>query len=548
MSGVPFLLEFFSSVALLLFATQMVRRAVDRAAGARIRMAISKSVKGRGRACLIGAIIALILQSSSATGLLVAAFAEKGLLALAPALALMLGADLGSSLAAQLLSIRSDILTNLLLLSGVVFAMVASSGVWRQVGRALVGIGLILFSLKLIVSVSMSLREAAIFLEIAESIATAPLLAFMLGAILTWFAHSRIATVLLVVSLSGAGIVSEPLGVCLILGANVGSGLVPIVAGSQLGDAAKQVLVGNIVFRFVGALLGLVLLAMVPDFTSYLGADPARRLLNLHLAFNVILAAMFLPFLSPVASLLKRFVGGADGFQMANFSSLQGVDFDRPDLALAAANREVSKLSGAVELMLNQIILTFSESDQTRREKISQLDDEVDRLQHGIKLFLSRLLRTELSANQRRECPGLLLFTTSLEHGGDIIDNDQRKRAAKRQRNGVSFSESGWKEIEALHGRAMSHMRLAVTVFTTRDVTLAKELVADKDDFRKIERAAVDNHFQRLKDGTAASIETSDIHLDILRDLKRIMAYLTSAAHPILETHGALRNSRLIAE
>jgi phosphate:Na+ symporter len=206
------------------------------------------------------------------------------------------------------------------------------------------------------------------------------------------------------------------------------------------------------------------------------------------------------------------------------------------------------RLADTVELMLQETILTFRDGDESRRVHISRLDDEVDRLQEAIKLYLTRLTRQPLGEEDTRRCFDLILFITNLEHVGDIIDRGLLALAAKRQRNGVSFSPDGWSEIEALHQRVVEQMRLAVTVFVTRDLTLARELVTEKDRIREAERAATASHFRRLREGTIASIETSALHLDILRDLKRIAAHLTSVAHPILEANGALRTSRLVGD
>jgi phosphate:Na+ symporter len=206
------------------------------------------------------------------------------------------------------------------------------------------------------------------------------------------------------------------------------------------------------------------------------------------------------------------------------------------------------RLADTVELMLQETILTFRDGDESRRVEISRLDDEVDRLQEEIKLYLTRLTRQALGEEETRRCFDLILFTTNLEHVGDIIDRGLLGLAAKRQRNGVSFSEAGWDEIAALHRRVVEQMRLAVTVFVSRDLALARELVAEKDRIREAEKAAAESHFQRLRDGKIASIETSALHLDILRDLKRINAHIAAAAYAVLEKRGELLSSRLRQE
>jgi phosphate:Na+ symporter len=516
--------------------------------GAKLRHAIARATNSRLRACATGVGVATALQSSSATGLLVVAFAERGLIALAPALAVMLGADIGSTIVVQALSLKSAALAPALLLVGVGLVMISKTTLWQHIGRIVIGLALMILSLGLIVGASQPLRDQGIFTLVMQRLADDPVLALAMGALFTWVAHSSVAVILFVISLATVGALSPQLALALVLGANVGSGLIPLGLALRSPAAAKRVLLGNVAFRVIGAVIGIIGLNYATDLVALLGSDPARQIANAHTGFNVVLALIFLPVIDPVARLLTRLVRDAENPSDKRVNHLDDAALERPALALANATREVMRLADTVELMLQETILTFRDGDEGRRVHISRLDDEVDRLQEAIKLYLTRLTRQPLDEEDTRRCFDLILFITNLEHVGDIIDRGLLALAAKRQRNGVSFSEAGWGEISDLHQRVVEQMRLAVTVFVTRDLTLARELVAEKDKIRAAERAATESHFQRLRAGKIASIETSALHLDILRDLKRIAAHLTSVAHPILEANGALRTSRLVAD
>jgi phosphate:Na+ symporter len=548
MAGHTLILNLLGGVALLVWATQMVRKGVMQAFGARLRHAIGQATAGRLTACLTGLGVSTALQSSSATGLLVVAFAERGLIALAPALAVMLGADIGSTLVVQALSFKTAALVPLLLIVGVVAVSTAKTTWWQEVGRIVIGLALMILSLSLIVGASQPLREHEVFTLVMERLADDPLLALGMGALFTWLAHSSVAVILFVISLTGAGVLTVPLALAFVLGANVGSGLIPLGLALRSPAAAKRVLFGNLAFRLVGAALGLAALAHGSHLLPWLGTEASRQIANAHTGFNLVLALLFLPVVQPVARLLEKVVRDRESTAEKRVNHLNDDALERPAVALANATREVMRLADTVELMLQETIRTFREGDEGRRLEISRLDNEVDRLQEAIKLYLTRLTRQPLDEEDTRRCFDLILFTTNLEHVGDIIDRGLLALAAKRQRNGVSFSEAGWAEITALHQKVVDQMRLAVTVFVSRDLALARELVADKDRIRAAERAATESHFQRLRDGKIASIETSALHLDILRDLKRIAAHLTTVAHPILEAHGALRTSRLVHE
>ena len=547
MSGNAILIDLLAGVALLIWATRMVRTGVVRAFGDRLRNAIGRATANPLKAWATGVGVATAMQSSSATALLAISFAERGLITLAPGLALMLGADIGSTLAVQILAFKPTWLSSILLIVGVPLFTASSSSTWRQVGRIIIGIGLMIISLGIIVGASEPLRESPTLVYVLESISGDLGLAFVFGAAIAWLAHSSLAAVLLVIALASSGVVALPFSVAFVLGANVGSAFIPMGIAFRSVGTARRILVGNLVFRVTGAVALLALMMSVTIPLGFLGADPARALANVHTGFNVLLALIFLPMTFVAASLLERLMPDAPSSEpsVSRVNHLDEDALDRPAVALGAATREVMRLADTVQLMLQESINTFADSDERRRDEIARLEDEVDRLQEEIKLYLTKLTRQTLSEEDGRRCFDLILFTTNLEHAGDIIDKGILRLAARKKRNNLAFSEEGWHELQALHQRVVDQMRLAVTVFVTRDLDMARELVAEKDRFREAERLATESHLQRLREGTVASIETSALHLDLLRDLKRITAHLTTAGYPILEAHGALRGSRL---
>lgn len=545
MTGHTLLLNLLGGIALLIWATRMVKTGVLRAFGERFRRAVGQATAGPIRACLTGIAVATAVQSSSATGLIVVSFAERGLLTLAAALAVMLGADIGSTLVVQALSFNLSALAPLLLIGGVGAFMLSASSTVQQIGRITIGLALMILSLGMVVAASQALREGPALAMMLGHLADDPILAFVIGALLTWLVHSSVAMVLLVISLTAVGVVAPTLAMALVLGANVGSGLIPIGLSLRAPAAAKRVLFGNLAFRLLGALVVLALLDQVAPRIAGLEADPGRQVANFHTAFNLLVALAFLPLTQQAARLLERFVPESAAPGAPTIEHLDEALLDRPALALGSATREVMRLADMVEIMLREALLAFEEGGEKRRIEIKNLDNAVDRLQEEIKLYLTRLTRQPLSEEDSRRTFDLILFTTNLEHIGDIIDKSLLELARKKQRLHLSFSPVGWTEISSLHQRVVDQMRLAMTVFVTGDPQMARELVLEKDRIRLAERDAAGSHLGRLRAGTIASIETSALHLDILRDLKRINAHITSVAHPILEASGELRESRL---
>ncbi len=548
MDSHTFLLNLLGAVALLVWSIRMVKTGVLRAFGERFRHAIAGAVSNRVVACLTGAGVATAVQSSAATGLIVSGFAERGLIGLAPALAVMLGADVGSTIVVQAMAFNLQALVPLLLIGGVGLFMLVEKPIPRQIGRIVIGLALMVVALGMVKAAAEPLKQSELLALIMQRLGSDPLLALLIGALLAWLMHSSVAAILLVMSLAATGALGLAAAVALVLGCNIGSALIPL--GLSMGGpvAARRILVGNLAFRGAGAALALAFLPQIVAASTHLAGDAARQIANMHTLFNLAVALVFLPLTGVAAKLLESLLPEPKGENGRRVAHLDDALLDRPQVALAAAQREVMRLADNVEIMLRETILTFEQGSEPRRQEIKALDNEVDRLQEEVKLYLTRLTRQQLSEADSRRAFDLILFTTNLEHVGDIIDKSLLELAAKKQRLKVEFSPAGWREIQALHSRVVEQMRLAMTVFITGDLAMARELVAEKDRIRKAERDAMESHLQRLRDGTLASIETSALHLDILRDLKRINAHVTSVAYPSLEASGFLSGSRLKAE
>lgn len=545
MAGQSLLVSLLGGIALLLWSTRLVRTGIERAFGERLRQLIARVTSNRVAACASGVVVATALQSSSAAAMLVASFAERKLILLAPALAVMLGADIGSTMVVQALAFDLKAFVPAMLVAGVGLFTWSKPAMWRNLGRALVGVALMILSLGMIISASQPLQSDWLLTLVLQRLEGQPILALAVAALVTWAIHSSVAMILLVMVLTAAGSISPLLALTLVLGANVGSGLIAFGMNMAAGLATRRVVLGNLLFRLIGALAAILALPLLMPVVGYLG-EGGRLVANAHTVFNLVLALVFLPLTGMAAQLLERLL--SEPMPQPGERRIEHLDegsLKTPAVALSGAAREVLRTAEIVEVMLREVILTFEPQGQERVAAIKTLDDQVDQAQEQVKLYLTRLTRGPLSAADSRRAFDLILFSTNLEHVGDIIDKNLLELAAKRKRLGATFSEEGWRELQDMHGRAVEHSRLAVTVFVTRDLDMARQLVRAKDVVRAVERAATENHLRRLREGAVASMETSSLHLDILRDLKRIIAHLTDVAYPILEASGELKGSRL---
>lgn len=547
MSGTLVLLDAGGYVALLLWGMHMVQSGVSRAYGTDLRRVLGSALKHRVRAFLAGLGVTTALQSSTAVALIATSFAASGVVDLVPALAIMLGANVGTTLIVQALSFDASWLASLLFLVGLLAFNKADRTRVRDLGRVAIGLGLMLHSLHLLMETIRPLEGAPTVKVLFQTITAEPTVGVLVSAVITWISHSSVAIVLLVMSFVQANVISSQDALVLVLGANLGSAINPVFEGAK-GDnpANRRLPVGNLVNRIVGCILFLPILSYVAAALAFLDADPAREVANFHTFFNVAMAAIFIVPLRSFAGLISWFL--PDRTRATEPGTPQYLDtaaLDTPYVALANAAREALRMADVVENMLRNLIDVFANNDRKLITTTARMDDTLDKLHDAIKLYLSKISPETLNEETSRRYSDILTFTINLEHVGDIIDKNLLELAAKKIKHRLDFSVEGRADIRLMLTRLLDNLRLALAVFMTADATAARRLISEKETFRDMERAATESHFERLREGRLESIETSALHIDILRDAKRINSHITATAYPILDQAGVLRRSRV---
>ena len=545
-SGTETLLALIGGVALLLWGTRMVRTGFQRAYGVDLRRAIQASTSNRFLAFFAGIGVTAALQSSTATALIITSFATRSLIATAPALSVMLGADVGTTLVVQVLSFDVGWLSPLLILVGVIAFMAGHRTRQRDIGRVFIGLGLMLLALNLIVGASAPMAETAAVQSVIAAMAHEPFLALLIAGLLTWLAHSSLAMVLLVMSLALTATVPLSLAFALILGANLGGAIPPMIMNLRESAVSQQVPVGNFLFKILGCLAVFPLIEFVAPHVAAFDSDPARQVANFHTAFNLCLAVVFIGVTDTMAALCARLLPSTSTVEDPGTPRyLDPAALKSPAVALTCAAREALRMGDTIESMLLKCGTVLRTDDRKLTAEVVDMDDVVDRLHESIKLFLTEVSKRPLDEAQSRRCFEIFAFTTNLEHIGDIIDKNLMELAAKKIRYRLHFSDAGLNEIEELHRYVLDHLRIGLSVFMSGDVEVARRLIEEKSTFRDLERAASDNHLERLRSGLTATMETSSLHLDVLRDLKRIHSHIVAVAYPILEQAGELLETRL---
>ncbi|MGK2898403.1 MAG: Na/Pi cotransporter family protein [Burkholderiaceae bacterium] len=542
------LLNLLAAIALLVWGTNIVRTGVIRIFGENLRRVLAASLSNRLRAVLAGLAVTGLVQSSTATAVIISSFVGSGLVGMAAGLAVMLGAEIGTSLMAVVFSFDLSWLSPLLIFSGVVLFISNEKSSAGRFGRVAIGFGLITLALQLIVAATQPMISSPAIRGLIVGLPNDVFLDIVVGALLTMACYSSLAFVLLTATLAASGILPVTVALGMVLGANIGSGILAMLTSSGPPTVRLRLPLGSLLFKLGGCALAIPLLPQIHVLLQNHIPTVHAQVIAFHLGFNVVRAALFIAFTHPMARLVETLLpapvapASATRPRHLDPSALQ-----TPSLAISCAAREALHQADVVETMLNGILPVLRDNDLVLAEQLRNMDDTVDELYSAIKFYLTQISREALSQDEGRRWTDIVSFTINMEQIGDIIERVIQDIEDKKIRKNRRFSDAGMAEIVHLHERLTANLRLGMSVFLDGHVRDAKRLLEEKARFRDLEHEYAASHIARLQDHTAHSIETSSLHIDLISDLKRINSHICSIAYPILESAGALTKTRIRA-
>ena len=539
------LIELLGSIALLLWGLRMVRTGVMRSYGTNIKRFARRSEGKIFPAFLSGLIVAALLQSSTAAVLISASFAGQSLIGVSTAFITMLGADIGTSIAVLIASQKFTTLAPLLLAVGI-FGFIASKENKRQnVFRAISGLGMILLALILISSTAGDLAELREFKSLLEVFNNQPVFFVLLALVLTYLSYSSLAIVLLSVSFLATGVIGLNESLYIVLGANLGSGMLPLISSWNSSDLEKNPIIANLIVRSLCIVLFYPFVSVFSNFSiTFISVELVPAIY--HLSLNIFVAIIGIIFSKQFLSIsFGLFSENKIEGQLNNHNILESDDFSMPAVSLANAKREALRMAEVSQSMVVSSLSVIKDDNEMRRHEIIKKESIVDDFYDSIKLYIARILQEELSPKESQQALNILNFTTNMEHIGDIVNNSLMEISGRKIAKHIHFSKEGFSEIISIHEEVCANYDLAINTFVSNDCELAKVLYEKKQELHKLEKRSVSQHLQRIGKGVADSLDTSSMHIDVVRDYKRVNSLLSSIAYPILFASGEMLETRL---
>lgn len=551
MAIVTFLISLAGATMLLLYAVRMVRTGIERSYGASFQRVMTQQ-RNYMHASLVGVMMAIVLQSSAAVALLTSGFAASGMLNFPAGLAIVLGGDLGSALIIQILSFRMDWLVPLLLAIGGYLFVKTEAKKARQLGRILMGVAFILISLRFLREAMDPIRDSAFLPAVADYLARDYITAFLVGGALAFVMHSSVAAILMCVTLVQIGAIPFAAGMSLVFGANFGSAFIPVWLTRGMPVTARRIPYANLALRGSWALATLFA-ANLALRTGLLG-DPqgGQMLVNVHLAFNLSLLVLALPFCGRLQGMFEGLLPDQKKEQNSQparpVSALDLENVSNPSQALPSLKRELLRMSDLIETMFRPSLELYRSGNKDQIRAVQAIDEDVNHCLSGIRAFVAAIPPERYEKQDAKTARDLMEFAIRLETAGDVVAKRLAVLAGEMRAKGSTFSQEGWSELVQMHEGILANMKLASNVLISDDLESARLLSLEKTEIKRVERDSRKRHLRRLQHGTTESLETSDIHLETLRAFREFNSHIASIAYPVLYRNGQLLETRLVNE
>ncbi len=528
-------ISLFGGMLLLLYGIKLLNDGLQNVAGSKIRSLLRSLTSNRLAAVGGGAFITGLIQSSSATSVMLVGFVSAGLMSFRQTLAVILGADIGATLTVQLIAFHIYDYAVLLVGTGLSFTLFAKRMLFKNFGQGVLGFGFVFLSIKIMIEAMTPLQGNELFRQVFIALTDTPLIGIVLSAGVTALIHSSAATMGVALVLATSGLIPLPAAIYIILGANIGTCATAFVASLHSPAEARRVAWAHLLFKVFGVLLFLPLLVPFEHLVTITTKDLTRQIANANTLFNVIMAVVFLPFIGPFSKLVMKLVPEEGEGKKVGPMYLDEHVLGTPALALGQASREALRVSDIVREMLVDGVRVFQSDDPASIIAIKNKDNLIDLLDRHIRLYITRMSSSPITEAQSRRSMAVLEISRNLENIGDIIDRNIMPLALKRISKGITFSQEGLDEIISFHKKIIENFDTAISAFTSNDRDLANQVLRNKEELGMMERELVQTHLDRLRKGFRESIETSHIHLDLIGNFARINSLITHIIYPIID-------------
>ena len=536
-------------LAVFLYGMEQMAEALKKVAGDSMKQILARLTNSRIMGLITGAFVTAVIQSSSVTTVMLVGFVTAGLMSLSQAVGVILGADIGTTITAQIVAFKVTKYALLLVAVGFGLIFMGKRDHIKQYGHLIMGLGLIFFGMGIMSEGMQPLRSYEPFIALMQNVSN-PVIGILVATLFTALVQSSSATMGVVIAMALQGLISLEAGIALALGANIGTCATAGLAAIGKPREAVRVAVAHVSFKVVGVILIFPFIPYLADLVrdispaaavglagmDKLAAETPRQIANAHTIFNVGLAFVFLPFTNLFARFCEWIVPDRSLEAEAALVRATYLDeelIDTPTLALERARYEIGHMGEYVNQMLATSMPAFLAGDRERVKEVSEIDDKVDFLYSEIVAYLGKVSGKELMDSQARELSDLLSAVNDLESIGDIIETDAVGLAEQCFANDVRISEATQKVLGNLHGTIAVSVERALQSIAKNDEDVAQGVIAMKGDIQAQVEFAEQHQARRLVADAPNRIAAYSVEMEVIEKLKRIYYFAKRMAKTV---------------
>ena len=519
-------------LGLFLFGMQMMASGMQKAAGDKLRKILEVLTSNPFIAVLTGVIVTVLVQSSSTTTVMVVGFANAGLMNLSQAVGTIMGANIGTTITAQAVSFRLEVLALPAIGVGAALNFFSRRRLKRYIGQAILGFGLLFLGMTTMSSALSPLRDSPVFVNMLASFGQTPLLGILAGAIFTAALQSSSAATGVIIALSIQELLGFSSAMSLILGTNVGTCITALLASFGTTLAAKKAALAHIVFNFIGVILFLIIINPFSEIMMQTAQTVPRQVANAHTVFNIGNTLIVFPFFKPFVKLISSMVPGEEDAVDLGPKFLDKRMLKTPAVAIGSAHKEILRMANLSREMVKDSINAFVKEDHKLMVQVYQKEEILDSLEKEITVYLAELSLHSLTHEQSAEVTGLMHAVNDLERIGDHSETIIHLAEAKEGDN-LPFSEEAINELKYMYDRVDWMLDRSIEAFEHNDYFAARSVVEEDDVIDNLEKTLRKHHIERINE-KKCNPTSGVVYLDLLSNFERIADHATNVAQVVL--------------
>jgi len=543
-------------LVLFLYGMNKMSEGLKKSAGKGMRNILSALTNNRIIGLAVGAFVTMVIQSSSATTVMLVSFAQAQLLTFSQTLSVILGANIGTTVTAQLIAFKLTDYAFLMIIIGFALTIFSKKDSYKHLGESLLGFGILFLGMKVMSDSMRPLRDYEPFIAVMKDLEN-PVVGLIIGAVFTALIQSSSAFTGIVIVLAQQGLITLDAGIPLLLGANIGTCVTAGLASIGASREAKRVALAHVIFNTAGAILFLFWIPYFSEMVRWispvsdasgidkLAAETPRQIANAHTLFNVSVALIFLPFTSFLSKAVFKILPVKETEKALEVVTwhLDEKALATPEMAIELSHSEVGRMAKILRRMLRAIThpLFYDETGEdcvhkhlTIKEGIEMREEKIDFLEKKVTSYLLKIGRETLSEDQSKEVFNLISIVRDMEAIGDIVYRNMLPLIAKKKALSFDFSEEGHKEISLYHAKIYKQLERLETTFSKHKFKKAEKIVQKETKYADLEAEFKIHHLERLREEREETIATHEIHMEIMDNLKQISVYVTEIARSIV--------------